>query len=139
MSNLTGIDILLFDVVVQPIGFNPCPDAAFIAMTPPIQPFDIFVSALNRSKRPVTGVVYALWVSRIGEEHDDGKDLIAAFRRPWPCDVQSVDVTRVDGLDDFPPRPFVFVSDRSVEQFQLPVQDLGRPFPVLGGGVRRRV
>ena len=65
--------------------------------------------------------------------------LIAAFRRPWPCDVQPVDVSGVDGLDDLPPRPFVFVSDRSVEQFQLPVQDLGRPFPVLGGGVRRRV
>ena len=102
MSNLTGIDILLFDVVVQPIGFNPCPDAAFVAMTPPIQPFGIFIAALNRSKRPVTGVVYALWVLRVCEEHDNRQDLIAAFRRSWPCDVQSVDVARVDGLDDLP-------------------------------------
>ena len=84
-------------------------------------------------------MVYALWVLRVCEPNDNRQDLIAAFRRPWPCDVQPVDVARVDGLDDLPPRPFVFVADRPVERFQFPVQDLGRPFPVLGGGVRRRV
>ena len=105
MSNLTGIDILLFDVVVQSIGFNPCPDATFVAVTPPIQSLDIFVAVSRRSKCPVASVVYALRMFRIGEPHDDGKDLIAAFRQPWPCDVQSVDVARVDGLDDLPFSP----------------------------------
>ena len=100
MSNLTGIDISLFDVVVQPIGFNPSPDTAFVAMTPAIQSLSVLVPISDWSECPVASVVYALWVSRIGEEHDDGKDLIAAFRRPWPGDVQSVDVARVDGLDD---------------------------------------
>ena len=36
----------------------------------------------------------------VGEEHDDGKDLIAAFRRSWSCDIQSLDIARVDGFDD---------------------------------------
>ena len=115
MSNLTGIDISLFDVVVQPIGLDPGPDAAFVAVTPPIQSLDIFVPVLDRSKRPVASVVYALWVFWVGEEHDDGKDLIAAFRRSWPCDVQSVDVACVDGLDDPFPSPFVFIVYRRVE------------------------
>ena len=92
--------MLLFDVVVQPISFNPCPDAAFVAMTPPIQPFDIFVAVPGRSKCPVACVVYVLRMLWVCEPRDDGKDLIAAFRCPWAGDVQSVGVARVDGLDD---------------------------------------
>ena len=103
MSNLTGIDISLFDVVVQPIGFDPGPDAAFVAMTPPIQPFDIFVAVPGRSKCPVACVVYVLRVSRVRKPRDDGHHLLAARRRPWPPDFQSVGIAGIDGLDDFLP------------------------------------
>ena len=100
MSNLTGIDISLFDVVVQPIGFDPGPDAAFVAMTPPIQPFDIFVAVPGRSKCPVACVVYVLRMLWVCEPRDDGKGLIAAFWCSWTGDVQSVNVARIDGLDN---------------------------------------
>ena len=96
MSNLTGIDISLFDVVVHPIGFDPSPNAAFVAMTPPIQPLDIFIAVSYRSKCHIASVVYVLRMLRIGEPHDNRQDLIAAFLRPRADDVQSVDVARVD-------------------------------------------
>ena len=86
----------LFDVVVHPIGFDPSPNAAFVAMTPPIQPLDIFVAVLYRSKCPVASVMHILRMLRIGEPHDNRQDLIAAFLRSRADDVQSVDVARVD-------------------------------------------
>ena len=124
MSNLTGIDILLFDVVVQSIGFNPCPDATFVAVTPPIQSLDIFVAVSHRSKRPVASVVYVLRMLRVCEPNDNRQDLIAAFRRSWPCDVQSVGVARVDGFGDLPPRPFVFALDLSRDPLELACEEL---------------
>ena len=45
-------------------------------------------------------VVYVLRMLRIGEPHDNRQDLIAAFRCSRADDVQSVDVARVDGLDN---------------------------------------
>ena len=88
--------------MVESVGFNPSPNPTFIPITPDEKRVLILVPVLDRSKRPVTRVVYALWVLRVCEEHDNRQDLIAAFRRSWPCDVQSVDVARVDGLDDLP-------------------------------------
>ena len=88
--------------MVESVGFNPSPNPTFIPITPDEKRVLILVPVLDRSKRPVASVVYALWVFWVGEEHDDGKDLIAALRRSWPCDVQSVDVARIDGLDNLP-------------------------------------
>ena len=90
------------DSVVQTVGFNPCPDAAFVTVTPDVKSLDVFVPVLDRLKCPVACVVYVLRVFWVGEPHDNGKDLIAALWRPWPCDVQSVNVARIDGLDDLP-------------------------------------
>ena len=45
-------------------------------------------------------MVYVLRMLRIGEPHDNRQDLIAAFLRPRADDIQSVDVARVDGLDN---------------------------------------
>ena len=80
----------LFDVVVQSICFNQSPDTAFVAMTPPIQSLNILVPVSDRSECPVASMVYVLQVLRVGEEHDDGKDLIATFRRSWAVYVLQV-------------------------------------------------
>ena len=90
----------LFDVMGQTIGFDPCPDSAFVTVAPDVKPLDVFVPVSCRSECPVASVVYALWMLRVGKEHYDGQDLIAAFRCSWPCDVQPLGVARVDGLDD---------------------------------------
>ena len=88
------------DSVVQTIGFNPCPNSAFVTVAPDVKSLDVIVPVLGDFECLFARVVYALWVLRVCEEHDNRQDLIAAFRRSWPCDVQSVDVARVDGLDD---------------------------------------
>ena len=90
------------DSVVQTVGFDPCPDSAFVTVTPDVKPFDVFVSALGDFEGLFASVVYALRVSRIGEPRDNRHHLIAAFRCSWTAYIQSVDVTRVDGLDDLP-------------------------------------
>ena len=102
----------LFDVVVQPIGLDPGPDTAFVAVAPPIQPLNILVPIPDWSICPVTRMVYALWMSWVREPHDNRQDLVAAFRSPWSCDVQSLDVARVDGLDDLPSGLGVLCPDR---------------------------
>ena len=125
-------------VVVQTVGFNPCPNATFIPMTPKIQFLFAVVAIFDCTIRPVASVMHVLQVLRVGEPCDDGQDLVAASLRPRTADVQPVGIARVDGLYDFPSRLLVFVSDRLVEQFQFPAQDFVRPFPILGGRVRRR-
>ena len=80
--------------MVETVGFNPSPNPAFVAMTPEIKPFFVNVTVFGEVKGSFAGVINALWMLRICEPRDDGIDLIAAFRRPWPCDVQSVDVAR---------------------------------------------
>ena len=88
------------DVVVQTVGLDPCPNAAFIPMTPKVEFFFVVIAIFDYAIRPVATVMYVLRMLWVREEYDDGKDLIAAFRRSWPCDVQPVGVARVDGLDD---------------------------------------
>ena len=90
------------DSVVQAVGFNPCPDSAFVTVTPDVKSLDVIVPVLGDFECLFTRIVYALRMLRVCEPYDDRQDLIAAFRRPWPCDVQSVNVARVDGLDDLP-------------------------------------
>ena len=68
------------DSVVQTIGFNPCPNSAFVTVAPDVKSLDVIVPVLGDFECLFTRVVYALWVFWVGEEHDDGKDLIAAFR-----------------------------------------------------------
>ena len=99
---MIGIDIWSIYVVVQTVGFNPCPNATFIPMTPKIKFLFVVVAIFDYMIRPVTGVMDVLWMLWVGKKHHNRQDLIAAFRCPWPCDVQSVGVARVDGLDDLP-------------------------------------
>ena len=87
-------------VVVQTIGLDPCPNATFIPMAPKIQFLFVVVAIFDYMIRPVASMVYILMVSRVREPYDNRQDLIVAFRCPWPCDVQSVNVARVDGFDD---------------------------------------
>ena len=88
--------------MVESVGFNPSPNPTFIPITPDEKRVLILVPVLDRSKRPVTGVVYALWVFWVGEPYDNGQNLISTFRCSWAAYVQSVDIARVDGLDDLP-------------------------------------
>ena len=101
----------LFDVVVHPIGFDPSPNAAFVAMTPKVKPFFVNVTVFGEVKGSFAGVINALRMLRIGEPHDNRQDLIAAFLRPRADDVQSVDVARVDGFDDLSSGPLVLRPD----------------------------
>ena len=112
---MIGIDIWSIYVVVQTVGLDPCPNATFIPMTPKIKFLFVVVAIFDYMIRHVASVVYVLRMLRICEPHDNRHHLIAAFRRPWPCDIQSVGVARVDGLDDPLPRPFVFIVYRRVE------------------------
>ena len=91
---MIGIDRWLTDAVIETVCFNPSPNPAFVAMTPKVKPFFVNVTVFGKVKGSFASVINALWVFRVGEEHNDRQDLIAAFRRPWPCDVQSVDVAR---------------------------------------------
>ena len=102
VSKMRPNETLLIYSAVETIGFNPCPDEAFISIAPFEEIVRVAIPVSDFSEGNFASVVYTLRVLRIGEEHDNRQDLIAALRRPWPCDVQSVDVARVDGLDDLP-------------------------------------
>ena len=110
--------------MIEAVCFNPSPDSAFVAMTPKVKPFFVNVTVFGEVKGSFAGVINALRMLRICEPHDNRQDLVAAFRRPWPCDVQPVDVARVDGLGDFPPRPFVFDLDLSRDPLELACEEL---------------
>ena len=84
------------DSVVQTLGFNPSPDSALVTVAPDVKSFDVFIPVLGDSERLLARVVYVLQMLWVGEPRDDGKDLIATFRRSWSCDIQPVDVAGVD-------------------------------------------
>ena len=81
-------------------------------MAPKIQFLLVIVAIFDYMICPVASVVYVLRMLWVCEPNDNRQDLIAAFRRPWPRDVQSFDIARVDGLDDLPPSMEVLCPDR---------------------------
>ena len=72
-------------------------------MAPKVQFLFAGVAVFGRAVCHVAGMVYVLRVSRVRKPRDDGHHLLAARRRPWPPDFQSVDIAGIDGLDDFLP------------------------------------
>ena len=119
--------------MVETIGLHPCPDAAFVPIAPDEEVVSVVIAVPDFSKGDFTRVMYALWVFRIGEEHDNRQDLIATFRRPWPCDVKPVGVARVDGLDDLSSSFGMFRLDGFDDcSCGIEFQKLAAPFPRRG-------